>query len=94
MISVSGEGNGPLSAFLSAIHSRIENGALPIREYYAIGEGTDGKAVSYVELVHEAEVEKTKKVSTWGVAARTDITESGLLAALAAADNLGVKFKA
>jgi len=93
-ISVSGEGNGPLSAFLSAIHPRIKRGTLSIREYseHAIGEGTEVKAVSYVELVHEAEVEqKTKKVSTWGIAADTDITGSGLMAVLAAAENLGVK---
>ena len=96
-ISVTGEGNGPLSAFLSAIHSHIEKGTLSIREYseHAIGEGTEVKAVSYVELVYEVEVEqKTEKNSMWGVAADTDITESGLLAVLAAAENLGVKFKA
>lgn len=96
-IPVSGEGNGPLSAFLSAIHSHIENGTLTIREYseHAIGEGTEVKAVSYVELVHEVEVErKTKRVSTWGIAADTDITGSGLMAVLAAAENLEVKFKA
>ena len=95
-ISVTGEGNGPLSAFLSAIHSHIEKGTLSIREYseHAIGEGTEVKAVSYVELVYEVEVEqKMEKNSTWGVAADTDITESGLLAVLAAAENLGVKFK-
>ena len=95
-ISISGEGNGPLSSFLSAIHSRIEQGTLSIREYseHAIGEGTEVKAVSYIELVHEVEVEqRTKKVSTWGIAADTDITGSGLMAVLAAAENLGVKFK-
>ena len=96
-ISVSGEGNGPLSAFLSAIHPHIERGTLSIREYseHAVGEGAEVKAVSYVELIHEAEVEqKSKKVSTWGVAADTDITGSGLMAVLAAAENLGVGFKA
>jgi len=96
-IPVSGEGNGPLSAFLSAIHSHIENGALSIREYseHAIGEGTEVKAISYIELVREVEAEgKTKKISTWGIAADTDITGSGLMAVLAAAENLGVKFTA
>jgi len=96
-IPVSGEGNGPLSAFLSAIHPHIERGTLSIREYseHAVGEGTEVKAVSYVELVYEAEVEgKTKRVNTWGIAADTDITGSGLMAVLAAAENLNVKFKA
>jgi 2-isopropylmalate synthase len=93
-IPVSGEGNGPLSAFLSAIRSHVEKGTLSIREYseHAIGEGTEVKAVSYVELVHELEVERSiKKISTWGIAADTDITGSGLMAVLAAAENLGVK---
>ena len=96
-IPISGEGNGPLSAFLSAIHSHIEKGTLSVREYseHAIGEGTEVKAVSYVELVYEVGVEqKTEKSSTWGVAADTDITGSGLMAVLAAAENLGVRFKA
>lgn len=95
-IPVSGEGNGPLSAFLSAVHSRIERGKLSIREYseHAVGEGTEVKAVSFVELVHEVGVEQeTQKASTWGIAADTDITGSGLMAVLAAAENLGVKFK-
>ena len=97
LIPVSGEGNGPLSAFLSAIHSHIGGGTLSIREYseHAIGEGTEVKAVSYVELIYEVEVEgKMKKNSTWGIAADTDITGSGLTAVLAAAENLGVEFKA
>lgn len=96
-IPVEGEGNGPLSAFLAAIHTRIESGTLSVREYseHAIGEGAEVKAVSYVELVYEVEVErKTKKVSTWGIAADTDITGSSLMALLAAVENLGVKLKA
>ena len=96
-ISVSGEGNGPLSAFLSAIHSRIENGTLSIREYseHAIGEGAEVKAVSYVELAHEVEAQrKNIKTNMWGIAADTDITGSGLMAVLAAAENLGVTFRA
>jgi len=94
-ISVSGEGNGPLSAFLSAVHSHVERGKLSIREYseHAVGEGTEVKAVTFVELVHEVGVEqKTQKATTWGIAADTDITGSGLMAVLAAAENLGVKF--
>ena len=96
-ITVSGEGNGPLSAFLAAIHPYIGGGTLSIREYseHAIGEGTEVKAVSYVELVDGVEVDgKAKRNSTWGIAADTDITGSGLMAVLAAAENLGVEFKA
>lgn len=95
-VSISGEGNGPLSAFLSAIHSHIEQGKVSIREYseHAVGEGTEVKAVSFVELVHEVGVEQeTQKISTWGIAADTDITGSGLMAVLAAAENLGVNIK-
>jgi len=93
----SGEGNGPLSAFLSALNARIDQGTLAIREYseHAIGEGTEVKAVSYVELLHEVvdSAGKAKKSSSWGAAADTDIAASGLKAVLAAAGGFQIKFK-
>lgn len=90
---VSGEGNGPLSATLAALHTQIE-GTLSIREYteHSIGEGADVKAVSFVELVYE--VEGRKKESTWGVGSDSDITVSGLQAVMKAASSLNVVRKA
>ncbi|KXN86927.1 2-isopropylmalate synthase [Leucoagaricus sp. SymC.cos] len=87
--TVSGQGNGPLSATLAALHQQI-SGTLSIREYseHSIGEGTEVVAASYVELVYEAPGQK--KRSSWGVGADTDITASGLKAVLNAASCLDV----
>lgn len=90
---VSGEGNGPLSAALAALHTQIQ-GTLSIREYteHSIGEGADVKAVSFVELVYEAE--GRKKEFAWGVGSDSDITMSGLHAVMKAASSLNVMGKA
>lgn len=87
--TISGEGNGPLSAVLAALHSQVE-GTLSIREYseHSIGEGTEVVAASYVDLVYE--VDGAKKRSSWGVAIDTDITASGLKAVLSAASRLEI----
>jgi len=87
--SVSGEGNGPLSAAVAVLHKQIQ-GTLQIREYteHSIGEGADVKAVSFVELVYE--VEGRSKESAWGVGSDPDITASGLQAVMKAAGSLNV----
>lgn len=90
--NVIGEGNGPLSATLDALHSQI-NGTLTIREYseHSIGEGTEVVAASYVELVYE--VAGAKKRNAWGVSADSDITASGIKAVLSAASRLDISPK-
>ncbi|KAF7295473.1 Pyruvate carboxyltransferase domain-containing protein [Mycena indigotica] len=89
---IRGQGNGPLSAMVAALHTHIE-GTLTLREYseHSLGEGADVVAASYVELVYE-EAGK-KKRSAWGVAADADITGSGLRAVLSAASGLQVVVK-
>jgi len=91
--SVTGEGNGPLSSALSALHSQID-GTLSICEYFehSIGEGAEVGAASYVELSYE--VSGSKKMRAWGVAIDTDITASGIKALFTAASNLAVVAKA
>ena len=90
--TVTGNGNGPLSSTLSALHSIID-GSLSIREYseHSVGEGTEVFAASYVELSYE--VPGTKKRHAWGVSTDTDITASGIRAVLTAASNLDVVIK-
>lgn len=90
--AVSGDGNGPLSSTISALHSMIE-GILTIREYseHSIGEGAEVVAASYVELMYEQS--DSKKRRGWGVSVDTDITASGIKAVLAAASKLGVVMK-
>lgn len=87
--TVSGEGNGPLSSTLAALHQQI-SGTLAIREYseHSIGEGTEVVAASYVELVYEAPGQK--KRFAWGIGTDTDITASGIKAVLNAASSLDV----
>jgi 2-isopropylmalate synthase len=91
--SISGSGNGPLSSLLSALHSQIA-GTLSIRDYWehSIGEGSEVRAASYVDLVYEVEGESSKnlKLSAWGVATDTDITASGVEAVLNAVNNLDI----
>ena len=85
---VTGEGNGPLSAIVEALHSQIQ-GALTIREYseHSIGEGAEVAAVSFVELVYEVE---GRKQAVWGVASDSDITASGLKAVIRAASSFDI----
>ncbi|KAH9483934.1 2-isopropylmalate synthase [Psilocybe cubensis] len=90
--SITGEGNGPLSSVLSALHSFV-SGTLTIREYseHSIGEGAEVNAASYVELTYE--VSELKKTRAWGVAVDNDITASGIKAVLAAASKLDLVLK-
>lgn len=89
---ITGQGNGPLSAVLAALHSQID-GTLSIREYseHSLGQGTEVQAASYVELVYE--LTGRPKESAWGVSTDTDITASGLKAVLRAASRLDVVAK-
>lgn len=90
---MTGEGNGPLSAALAVLNSQIQ-GSLSIKEYseHSIGEGTDVKAVSYVELAYDIQG-RPKRSTVWGIASDTDITASGLKAVLNATNRLGVVAK-
>lgn len=91
--SVKGEGNGPLSALLASLHSLLMNGVtLVVREFseHSIGEGSETVAASYVELVQNADGQKS---SAWGVGVNADITQSSYKAALSAASGLDLKLK-
>jgi 2-isopropylmalate synthase len=85
---ISGEGNGPLSALLDALHT-VVNGKFIINDYSerSLGVGTEVTAASYVDLSYQSGGQ-TK--NAWGVASATDITESVIKAVLSAASRLGV----
>ncbi|KAK7693848.1 hypothetical protein QCA50_003420 [Cerrena zonata] len=82
-----GQGSGSLSAVVTVLNSQIQ-GTLSVREYaeHSIGEGSDVKAVSYVELVYD--LDGRKRSSAWGVATDVDITASSLKAAISATNKL------
>ncbi|KAF8344286.1 2-isopropylmalate synthase [Cantharellus anzutake] len=83
--TVSGVGNGPLSAILDAIQPHLNTPTpLSIREFseHSIGEGSEVRAASYVELTTEIE---GKKAGVWGIGTDVSITSSGWKAVLNAA---------
>jgi 2-isopropylmalate synthase len=67
-------------------------GSMVIRDYseHSVGEGSDVKAASYVQLVYD---DASTKETAWGIATDTDITASGLRAVLVAASRLQLRFK-
>ncbi|KAI0362600.1 2-isopropylmalate synthase [Trametes cingulata] len=83
-VTLEGDGNGPLSAAVEAVNRGLD-GKVSIREYaeHSIGEGSEVKAASYVEIAYEGPG-GSPKFNTWGVAIDHDITASGLKAVLAA----------
>jgi len=85
---ISGQGNGALSAALAALNTHLD-GSVTVREYaeHSIGEGSEVKAASYVELAYDG-IGAPHKMSAWGVATDTDITASGLRALLCAAGRI------
>ncbi|KAI0721146.1 2-isopropylmalate synthase [Fomitopsis betulina] len=82
LTKVVGRGNGLLTAAIAALNEHID-GKVLIREYaeHSIGEGSEVKAASYVELAYEADGGAIK-LNAWGIAKDTDITASGLKALL------------
>ncbi|CAE7132809.1 unnamed protein product [Rhizoctonia solani] len=91
-----GEGNGPLSAFLNGLHTRLGknarspqtpgaelHGLIEIREFaqHSIGTGSDVKAASYVLLGMDA---ASSRRTAWGIGVDEDISVSGLRAVLSA----------
>lgn len=77
--TITGVGNGPISALLDAIKKEFDID-LSVREFTeaAIGQGTDVRAGSYVELINKA------GEGSWGVGDSTDSTTAILQAVLSA----------
>lgn len=89
-VSVSGTGNGPLSALVAAIQPHVSTASLSIREFaeHSIGEGSEVRAASYAELVAEyvSHLDASpNKTSAWGIGIDQSITSSGWKAVLSAA---------
>jgi len=88
--TVSGVGNGPLSALLAAIQPCLNTPTpLSVREFseHSIGEGSEVRAASYVELTTEID---GKKTGSWGIGTDASITSSGWKAVLNAAAGFSV----
>ncbi|GJE96949.1 2-isopropylmalate synthase [Phanerochaete sordida] len=88
---IRGDGNGPLSALLDALRTHLDID-FQVREYseHAIGEGSNVKAASYVEIVRGGQDVKDARKSNeswWGIGVDSDIAGSGLRAVLSAVNN-------
>jgi 2-isopropylmalate synthase len=80
-VTVTGEGNGPIAAFVDA----LANGAeirLDVVDYseHAMGTGSDATAVAYVET------EGADGVTRWGIGINPNISTASLQAVLGAAE--------
>ena len=81
--TVSGDGNGPISAFVSGLRAQF-GVSLDVVDYaeHAIGRGADAAAAAYVDSIDDDGVTK------WGIGIDPDITMAGLKAVLGALDRL------
>jgi 2-isopropylmalate synthase len=79
VITVVGEGEGPVEAFVNALRERWDV-YFDVLDYseHAIGSGADARAVAYVESFGDDASLK------WGIGVDTNITTASLLAVLAA----------
>jgi 2-isopropylmalate synthase len=77
--AISGSGNGPISSLLDALKKDCDID-LSVREFTeaAIGQGSDTRAASFVELID------SKGNGTWGVGVDVDVTSAILQAVLSA----------
>ena len=73
-----GEGNGPLDAFVRAIHAAtgIEARVLDYEEH-ALGSGSDARAAAYVQV-------EIGEQTSWGVAVHHSIVTASLRAVVSA----------
>jgi 2-isopropylmalate synthase len=84
--SISGVGNGPISAFVSAVGAAL-GVALVVSDYseHALGEGAEASAVAYVEV-------RSGGHSTFGVGIHASIVTASLAAVLSALNRLDLRF--
>lgn len=79
--TVSGRGNGLISAIVAALDESFDV-KLEVRDYseHAMGQGSDAKAAAYVECLTPA------GGTVWGVGIHTDVATAGVRAVLSAAN--------
>jgi len=80
---VQGEGNGPIDAFVHALHTAgLFDGKIVDYTEHTMGTGSDATAVAYVE------VETGARDTTWGVGLHESIVSASLRAIVSAVNNL------
>ncbi|PBK78554.1 2-isopropylmalate synthase [Armillaria solidipes] len=85
---VRGDGNGPISSLLDALHTYLSID-LSVREYTEhtidLDEGQNARAASYIELIPAGDRKSAQ--SWWGVGVDSDISGAGLRAVISAVNN-------
>lgn len=75
---ISGEGNGPIDAFFSAIHKEhIDGFRFASYHEHAISSGSDAKAVAYIELIYRGR-------SVFGVGIESNVSIASIKGVLSA----------
>lgn len=76
--TISGEGNGPIDAFFSAIHKEhIDGFRFASYHEHAISSGSDAKAVAYIELIYRGR-------SVFGVGIESNVSIASIKGVLSA----------
>ncbi|EER31509.1 2-isopropylmalate synthase [Candida tropicalis MYA-3404] len=86
-ITITGQGNGPISAFIDAISNKF--GILfEVVNYqeHSLGSGSSSKAATYIELSYVNGA--NEKVSNWGCGINHDVSEASIEAILSVVNSL------
>lgn len=86
-VTISGKGNGPISAFINAISNHFGT-LFEVVNYteHSLGSGTQDKAATYIELSY---VDGSgNRANKWGVGIDSDVSESSLHAILSVVNSL------
>ncbi len=82
-ITVSGEGNGPIDAFVAALRdAELFNGKVADYSEHAVGAGSDATAAAYVEI------DTGDRDTVWGVGLHESIVSASLRAIIAAVNKM------
>ncbi|RCK60556.1 2-isopropylmalate synthase [Candida viswanathii] len=86
-ITVKGQGNGPISAFVDAISNKF-GVLLEVVNYqeHSLGSGSSSKAATYIELSYVNGA--NEKVSAWGCGINHDVSEASIEAILSVVNTL------
>ncbi|CAK7896520.1 2-isopropylmalate synthase 2, mitochondrial [[Candida] anglica] len=85
--SISGEGNGPISAFVDAISKKFGT-HFEVANYveHSLGSGTQVKAATYIELSYINEA--GEKVNRWGCGIHSDVSQASMQAIISVINSL------
>lgn len=84
-VTVTGSGNGPVSAFVAAL--KQVGVSLNVKHYHehSLGDDLNAQAVTYIECAYEG---KTGSASRWGVGIDEDVSQSSLLSVISILNGL------